>query len=219
MNEPAGQTQMRNAPANRPEDRLFSIGHSHHTLAEFLALLERAEIGVVADVRSQPYSQRMPQFNRPELELALQSAGVGYQFLGGALGGRPQQPSLYDADGRVDYERVRRMDFFERGLEQLIQAREQRRVVMLCAEEDPLDCHRGLMITPALASRHIFPMHLRGDGTRETTREMEERLLELTNLGGLFALTAEDRASSLVEAYRAWARKKAYRLKDADGGD
>src|SRR5262249_733507 len=91
-------------------------------------------------------------------------------------------------------------------------------IAMLCAEEDPLDCHRGLMITPALTQHDIAPLHLRGDGRTETTAEMETRLLAETRvasgiLDGLFAATisAGERRQLLADAYRIMARRKAFR--------
>ena len=203
--------------------RIFSIGHSHHDLAYLVALLQQAGITAVADVRSQPFSGRLPQFNRPELDCALRSAGITYYFLGDQLGGRPQRPSLYDDAGRVDYVRVRATAPFQQGLERLTSAGARDRVAMLCAEEDPLDCHRGLMIAPALMERGIVPAHLRGDGSMETTAAMEKRLLAATKLDdgsmdGLFAaaLSPEDRQQMLAEAYALMARRKAFRLRFPD---
>jgi hypothetical protein len=80
---------------------IFTIGHSNHALADFLALLEKHGVTAVADVRSQPVSRRNPHFNREELEPALRQLGTVYVFLGDQLGGRPGQPSLYDLDGRM----------------------------------------------------------------------------------------------------------------------
>jgi uncharacterized protein (DUF488 family) len=199
---------------------IFTIGHSNHALAEFLALLEKHGITAVADVRSHPFSRRNPHFNREELEPALRQLGTVYVFLGDQLGGRPGQPSLYDADGRIDYERVRATDFFQRGLERLDKARQKFTVVLMCSEADPLDCHRGLMIAPALAERGVLPSHIRADGNLESTPEMEQRLLDETGVGaglldGLFAdtLADSDRRDLLAEAYRKMSRKKAFRLK------
>jgi uncharacterized protein (DUF488 family) len=200
----------------RSDVGLFSIGHSHHEMGRLIELLEAADVTAVADVRSHPYSRRLPQFNRPDLDAALRASGIVYVFLGDLLGGRPAQPDLYDEDRRVDYWRVRAEPFFRQGLDRLARAREKYRVAMLCAEEDPLDCHRGLMIAPAMLERGLAPVHLRGDGSRETTPAMEERLLAATGLDGLFTLVEEERRSALEQAYRVLARKKAFRVRPGE---
>lgn len=220
MNEEASKKQMRTARnAEIAGARLVSVGHSNHDWPAFVALLRRAGVAVLADVRSSPYSGRYPYFNREPLALGLRDENVAYVFLGDLLGGRPGQPSLYDDDGRVDYERVRQTETFQRGLEQLIQARNGNTAAFLCSEEDPLQCHRGLMIAPALSERGCPPHHLRKDGSLESNEQMERRLLRQTGVGaglldGLFAamVTEEERQSLLVEAYRCQARRKAYQL-------
>jgi uncharacterized protein (DUF488 family) len=196
---------------------LFSIGHSNHELGDFLGLLGRAGISALADVRSQPYSRRHPHYNRPDLEAALAHGGIAYVFLGHALGGRPEDPDVYDAEGRVDYEKVRKTFVFQQGLEELL-AVKGKKTVLFCAEEDPLDCHRGLMIAPALMEFGVATCHLRGDGSRETMTQMEDRLLAETRVGegfldGLFAelISPEERRELLVKAYRLQARRKAFR--------
>src|SRR5262249_2133469 len=130
------------------------------------------------------------------------------------------QRDLYDDAGRVDYERVRQTETFRQGLERLIRGLDRYAVALLCSEADPLDCHRGLMITPALGGRGLAPVHLRKDGTAETTAEMEQRLLAETGVGagildGLFAasVTVEERRRFLAEAYRDMARRKGFRLR------
>jgi hypothetical protein len=206
-----------------PQNRLYSIGHSNHDLGRFLQLLQSAGVTAVADVRSQPYTQRLPQFNRPELDKELASCGIAYGFVGRQLGGRPAQLQLYDSEGRVNYERVRATTAFQEGLEHLCEALEQFTVAILCSEEDPLDCHRGLMIAPALVERGIRPTHLRGDGSIESMAEFEERLLRETGAGagildGLFArvVSSAERAELLALAYRIQARRKAFRLRATD---
>jgi uncharacterized protein (DUF488 family) len=205
------------------EARLYSIGHSNHDLSHLVHLLHSAGVSAVADVRSQPYSQRLPQFNRPELDRGLQDCGLAYTFAGHRLGGRPAQLQPYDDEGRVDYEHVRATAAFQRGLDELCAALEQFSVAMLCSEEDPLDCHRGLMIAPALVERGIFPAHLRGDGTIESMAEFEERLLRETGVGvgifdGLFAsmISGQERRELLAEAYRCRARRKAFQLRPSN---
>ena len=168
---------------------------------------------------SSPYSRRLPQFNRESLERELKQNGIAYVFLGDRLGGRPRDRELYDADGRVDYERVRRTAEFRQGLERLLRGLEKYTIAMLCGEDDPLDCHRGLMIAPAAKEEGASPLHLRKDGSVETNEAMERRLLRETGTAGrmeppLFAplLTEEDRRAALAEAYRIMARRKGFRL-------
>jgi len=161
---------------------LLSVGHSHHDLDRFLALLRAAGVTAVADVRSSPFSRRLPHFSRAPLSAALERCGITYVYLGDLLGVRPGSRELYDADGRVDYERVRATDFFRQGLDQLVRSTDRLIVAMMCGEEDPLDCHRGLMIAPALVEQGLAPGHLRGDGRIETTEEMERRLLKETGV-------------------------------------
>ncbi|MCI0682374.1 MAG: DUF488 domain-containing protein [Gemmataceae bacterium] len=205
---------------------IFTIGHSNHSLDAFVSLLQRHGITAVADVRSQPFSVRQPHFNREALAPALRERGIAYVFLGAELGGRPGQPSLYDADGRVDYRRVRTQDFFQRGLERLENAQGRYTVALLCSEENPLSCHRGLMIAPALAERGLPPTHVRGDGALESMAQMEQRLLAETGmddgfLDGLFAATITDaeRRELVAEAYQKMARKKSYRVKAEATGE
>jgi hypothetical protein len=225
-----GPTQMKNDPPSPAPPlsvgTLFSVGHSNHDLPSFLALLRRAGVTAVADVRSSPYSRRLPQFSRDALRDVLRREGIGYVYLGDVLGGRPPDRALYDAEGRVDYESVRRTAAFQEGLDRLLRGLETHAVAMLCAEDDPLDCHRGLMVTPAAREHGVAPLHLRKDGSVETTDDMERRLLKATGLadqweGGLFAplLTADDRRAVLAEAYRRMNRRKAFQLAESGMGD
>ncbi len=206
--------------------RLLSVGHSNLDLDRFLALLQGNGVTALADVRSSPYSRRLPHFNRGVLEGELPARDIFYTFLGDLLGGRPTSPDLYDEEGRVVYERVRATMAFRLGLEKLMQGTEEHRIVMLCSEEDPLDCHRGLMITPALTEHGVAPLHLRKDGSLETTAAMELRLLKETRLDvrlepDLFWVPTEvERRRVVAEAYVVMGRKKSYRIQtDADDAD
>jgi hypothetical protein len=79
---------------------LFTIGHSTHSWEKFLELLRQHRIETVADVRSSPYSQFNPHFNREPLQLALRQQGISYVFLGEELGARRSEPECY-VNGRV----------------------------------------------------------------------------------------------------------------------
>jgi uncharacterized protein (DUF488 family) len=200
-------------------NQLLSVGHSNLEIACFVQLLQASGVTAIADVRSQPFSKWLPWTNRPHLEQALAEHEIRYHFLGDQLGGRPQSTEVYDLDGRVNYERVRATAAFQRGLDCLAQALENFRLAMLCSEEDPIDCHRGLLIAPAMKERGFAAMHIRGDGSLESQANFEARLIDATGVGsglldGLFAasLSTEDRDQILADAYRVQSQRKAFRL-------
>jgi len=71
---------------------LYTIGHSNHPIAEFLRLLTANGITAVADVRSQPFSRRNPQFNKDRLAASLAQHNIAYVHLGKELGARSESP-------------------------------------------------------------------------------------------------------------------------------
>jgi uncharacterized protein (DUF488 family) len=162
-----------------PANPLFTIGHSNLEIADFLAVLAAHGVRTLCDVRSRPASFRFPQFNREPLESALASAGVRYEFFGETLGGRPADPRVYREDGLVDYAARRRAPDFAAGIERALALSQTGVIALMCAEEDPLQCHRFLMICPALLEQGINPVHIRRGGAIESQSEAEDRLLVL----------------------------------------
>lgn len=162
----------------RDSPRLFTIGHSNHTIDAFIAVAKAAEIEVIVDVRSSPYSRFAPQFNLREFRQSLGAAGIQYVPMP-ELGGRPSDPVYYDPDGHVSYERLSGSGDFLSGIDRLNEGMVKYRVVVLCGEEDPIDCHRRLLVGRVLANRGVDLVHVRGDGRFEdeaatTAREQIE---------------------------------------------
>ena len=151
---------------------LFSIGHSNHRLQVLLTLLQRHQIEVVADVRSAPYSRYNPQYNGQDLRLSLVDAGIRYVFLGKELGGRPEGDRFYDSDGHILYGRMAETERFRLGLDRLCDGASRYRTAILCSEEDPVGCHRFLLVTRALSHRGLAVTHIRGDGALQSPEEM-----------------------------------------------
>jgi uncharacterized protein (DUF488 family) len=151
---------------------IWTVGHSTHELPVLLGLLRGAGIEVVADIRSQPFSRWNPQFNRERLRVALGDAGLRYVFLGAELGGRPPEAEFYDGGGHVLYGAVARTERFNSGLERLLYGAGEYRVAMLCSEEDPARCHRRLLVGRVLVGRGVEVVHIRGDGSVVTDRQL-----------------------------------------------
>ena len=150
---------------------IFTIGHSNHSAEKFVGLLKRHGIEVVADVRSQPYSRHAPHFNARDIEAILWDNDIGRLFLGSELGGRPTAEEFYDADGRVNYVRIERSRSFLDRIEQLESSIPDHKIALLCSEEDPIGCHRRLLVGRVLGKRGIAVRHIRGDGSVQTEGE------------------------------------------------
>jgi uncharacterized protein (DUF488 family) len=143
---------------------VWTVGHSTHPVDELIELLRAEQIDVLADVRSQPYSRYNPQFRRENLKGSLEDGGIRYVFLGAELGGRPPEPEFRDGRGHIRYDLVRASERFRGGLERLLGGAASYRVAIMCSEEDPVRCHRRLLITPALVELEVEVRHIRGDG-------------------------------------------------------
>jgi uncharacterized protein (DUF488 family) len=160
---------------------LFTIGHSTHTVAEFLALLRQHGISAVGDVRSRPYSRQNPHFNREEMERFLRQAGIAYMFLGNELGARSQDPSCYER-GRVRYDRLARTELFRRGLGRVREGMERCRLALMCAEKEPLECHRTILVSRHLDALGVEVRHILADGALEPHADALKRLAELLHM-------------------------------------
>ena len=147
-----------------PESRLFTIGHSNHTDVHFCGLLRQHEIDVLVDVRTQPYSQYSPQFNREALQQAVMATGRKYLFMGEELGGRPPEAECYDDAGHVLYSTLAKVPRFLQGIDRIETGIQKYRVALMCSEEDPTVCHRFLLVARVLVERGSVPRHIRGDG-------------------------------------------------------
>ena len=178
---------------------VLTIGHSNHAADVFVRRLGEHAVTVLIDVRSAPYSRFHPQFNRAALARSLAAAGIEYVYSGDALGGRPADPGLYEG-GRVRYERVTRTAAFRDAVERVAERADRDRVALMCAERDPLACHRTLLIAPALEARGAGVAHILADGALERHGETMDRLLArhgLAATGDLLGTRADAIATAI----------------------
>lgn len=187
---------------------LYTIGHSTHPIGEFVRLLGTHGITAVADVRSAPYSRYNPQFKKEALAAALKSAGIAYVYLGRELGARVEDPSCH-VDGRVSYARVARTELFQAGLQRVRDGMGSYRVALMCAERDPITCHRMMLVTRNLRNESFDVAHVRADGSLESNVDAEKRLVNDAGLppANLF----ENEAAVIEAAYEHIGRKMAWR--------
>ncbi|WP_206664024.1 DUF488 family protein [Thermomonospora catenispora] len=139
-------------------------------------MLQQHEVTAVADVRSVPVSRFAPQFNRDMVKRGLHDCGIKYVFLGGELGARSNNPSCY-IDGRVRYERLAQTPEFSKGIERLLRGMQTERIAVMCTEQEPLDCHRTILIARVLTERGVTVDHIHGDGSIESHPAAMRRLM------------------------------------------
>jgi len=187
--------------------QVFTIGHSTHPIAHFLTLLRDHDITAVADVRSSPYSRMNPQFNREDLQRELQAAGIAYVFLGKELGARSEDPACYEG-GQVRYERLAKTELFKQGLQRVMKGAESHCVALMCAEKEPLDCHRTLLVSRALEALGVHVEHIRADGSLEAHGDTMRRLLALTRIPASDMFRSEE--EQMAEACARQEKKIAY---------
>ena len=166
---------------SEPRYPVLTIGHSTHPLEAFVALLKRHGVTALADVRSAPFSRFNPQYNKDALERGLKAEGITYVFLGRELGARSDDASCYE-NGRVQYARLARTELFRRGIERVIRGAQEHRIALMCAEKEPLECHRTLLVARALEDLGVPVEHILADGRLEAHGEAMLRLLDLVGV-------------------------------------
>lgn len=160
---------------------VYTIGHSTHTIDKFLDLLEQNGVTAIADVRSRPFSRHNPQFNKDVLSAELKKRGIAYVFVGKELGARTDDHSCYEG-GKVRYGRLANTSIFKAGIERVLSGAQKYRIALMCAEKEPLDCHRTLLVSRALEQRGASIVHILADGSTEAQTQTMSRLLDLVGL-------------------------------------
>ncbi len=171
---------------------LLTIGHSNHSAEHFQALLDRHGVQFLVDVRSWPHSRYVEWADQAALPDLCAVVQTRYLFLGDLLGGRPDGPQFYDADGHVLYGKVAETEGFKRGIARLRHGLEKSRIAIMCSEEDPEHCHRRLLVAKVMIEEGCAVSHIRGNGTIEV-----ERGIDVASQESLFGEEASRWRSSL----------------------
>jgi len=207
--------------------KLFTVGFSSYPkLEDFFNVLKKYDIQAIADVRSQPYSSYYKDYNKEYLEKECKAKGFLYGAMGKWLGARrdehdSDEAQAYDENGVALYERIVNLPWFRQGITHLKEKTlPQRNVVLLCAEKDPLTCHRAILIGRHMSEIcdviHIWP---HDDKELETHKELERRLEQEYNRKSskpqqLTFWGEPEKHKSLDECYKQHGEKIAYK-KDA----
>jgi hypothetical protein len=161
--------------------QILTVGHSNHSIDKFLTLLKQHGVTTIVDVRSSPFSRYSPHFNQASLKSSLSHENISYVFLGEQLGARPKNLECY-VEGKARYELIAATEAFSTGLERIYKGAENYQIALMCAEQDPITCHRAILVCKHLKNAGIGINHILKNGDLEAHERLEHRLLKLHNL-------------------------------------
>ena len=195
--------------------KLYSIGYATKPIEVFVAQLQRFEINAVADVRSVPYSKAFHDYHQEALASTLKSNAIHYVYLGAELGPRSKDDAHYDECGQVQFDLLAQSPLYLQGVERLKNGLEKgMNIALMCAEKDPADCHRSLLIGYDLKRRLGLDLaHITHDGGIETQQQMEHRMAKVHGLSGDLFASPEQQAELGCQVQ---SKLKAYRRPDRD---
>ena len=152
--------------------RILTIGYGLRSMEEFVELLQRDGVDYLIDVRVRPYSSYRPEFSREPLTASLGEHEIHYIHMP-ELGGRPEDDRFWIDDRKVDYERLREIPEYQRGIERLLDARNQGHTIcLMCSEGRPEECHRSKLIGESLVVLDVPVDHIDAEGELRTHDEI-----------------------------------------------
>jgi uncharacterized protein (DUF488 family) len=159
------------------KDKIYTVGHSKYEIGYFIDLLKTWSINCVVDVRSIAASRFNPQYNKGKLTASLKDAGITYLHMPDEFGARQTSPEVL-TERKVDFQKVRKSAKFKSGVERLKDGiKKGFTIALMCAEADPLECHRFSMISVDLKQQGFDIIHILKDARTITNSELEQELL------------------------------------------
>jgi len=195
--------------ANEQSNILYTIGHSNHKIEDFIGLLKKHRINCIADVRSTPYSQYNTQFNRELLTIDLRNANIEYIYFGDQLGARPDNANCYN-ENRVNFEYLAKTEQFHVGLDRLVNTSSKYIVALMCAEKDPIECHRFILVCRNLKNIGLHIKHILSDGNIEDNGDAERRMVKMLKIEPTLFEPRKTQAQLIEQAYEQQANDIAY---------
>ena len=189
------------------EKIIYTIGYSSFEVDSFVETLKKYKIDAIVDVRSSPYSQYKPEFNRESLRDSLKKNNIAYVFLGEECGARIKDHSCY-INGKVDYALVAKTNLFKKGMQRLLNGAQKYTLALMCAEKDPITCHRTILICRNLQNEGVDIRHILENGDIELHKDSEQRLLKIFKLNQPELFRSEQQR--LDDAYTRQGEKIAY---------
>lgn len=164
---------------NEFQKSIYTIGYAAYPeIRDMFAVFKGLGVDAVIDIRSSPWSKTYTAYDKPSLMEACKKNGIHYRHYSREFGAR-QRNREYSVDGQVNFERFAQSDQFQAGLERVLKSsKEGYTLCLLCAEKDPIICHRSILIGRALHESGAEVLHITATGL-EPHEHLEKRLIDL----------------------------------------
>lgn len=197
---------------------IYTIGHSTQTTEEFIDKLKLHNINCVVDVRSVPYSQYASQFDRENISRELKANDIAYIYMGKEFGARRENTKLYDAEGKLDFEKAAEDSDFKKGESRLKEGLSKDfKIALMCTEKNPIDCHRCILVARNIQDDlGVEVANILDNGELVKQDEIEQTLLEMyfpqREQISLFEENNKSDKELIKEAYRKHSKNIAYQI-------
>ena len=197
---------------------VYTIGYSGFSIEDFIATLKLYNVSVVVDVRSSPFSNYFPEYNKDSLEIILKTHGIHYRNYADSFGARQNDRKYYCREGYLDFDVFSKSEAFLKGFTKMCNSMEQNYIfALMCAEKDPICCHRTILVGRTFFERGYNVVHLLANGSTTTQKEINTRLLEkyYPDRDQMTLFDApQDEKTLLREAYKKQNAEIGYRLEE-----
>lgn len=158
---------------------IFTIGYSGFTVGEFVDALIAHGVGAVFDVRSCPFSHYRPEFDAPAIEKTLAEAGIDYRNCAREFGARQEGREFYADEGFMIFGKFAASSQFRDGVNMVLEVMSERVPALMCAEKDPVNCHRAILVAREFHKLGCRVVHLMPGGDTFTQEDLERELLDM----------------------------------------
>lgn len=158
---------------------IYTIGHSNYTMEKLIEMLKFYNINTVVDIRGIPYSKYNVQFDKERIKYTLNKEGFIYIYMAKELAAKRINKVSYNTEGYSDFEKVVQEEDFVKGIERLKDGcNKGYRIALLGAMQDPIRCHRSVLVGRALKEAGFNVMHILDDLSIKAQDYIDERLLD-----------------------------------------
>ena len=158
---------------------IYTIGHSNYTIERLIDMLKHYNINCVVDIRGTPYSKYNIQFDKETIRYTLSKAGFIYIYMAKELAAKRINKESYNEEGYSDFEKVIKEKEFLEGIERLKNGcNKGYNIVLLGAMQEPIRCHRSILVGKALRKCGFNVKHILDDYSTASQEDIEQMLLD-----------------------------------------